>query len=203
MRAVAAVMDAVAAEDRVVRDVDINRIPHEADAVADDARPIRVVELDAVAARGRPVIALAGNEVVFDAYVVRLLDPQAEQVVGQVAVAHDCTVRTRMDVDAGVLVDQAVTRIPHDQPIDDDILCGDTDRIAFEAAAQCGSIDSLQGHRLVDHQPLPIEASFHPYHVTRLGTRDGSGDGLPLSYGDLASKRAAGGQKAKQRADPT
>src|SRR5512139_3016394 len=108
MRAVAAVMDAVAAEDRVVRDVDINRIPHEADAVADDARAVRVVKLDTVAARGRTVIALAGNQVVLDAYVVRLLDPQAQQVVAQAAVADDCAIRARLDVDAGVLLDEAV-----------------------------------------------------------------------------------------------
>ncbi len=83
--------------------------------------PVRVVELDAVAALGRAVVALAGDEVVFDAHVVGLLDPQAEQVVGQVAVAHHRAVRTRLDVDAGVLVEQAVARVAHDQAFDGDV----------------------------------------------------------------------------------
>ena len=52
MGAVAAVMQAVVPEFGVVRHIDIDRIAHEADVIADDARALRIVELDAVATLG-------------------------------------------------------------------------------------------------------------------------------------------------------
>ena len=93
VRAVAAVMQPVAAEQRRVGDIDVERVAHEADVVAGDPRAMSVVELDAVAALRRLVFALAGDQVVLDADIVSLFDPQPEEVVGEIAVPHHGTMR--------------------------------------------------------------------------------------------------------------
>ena len=83
VRAVAAVVQPVAAEFGMVRDIDVERVANETDVVADDACTGGVVELHAVAALRRAVFALADDQVVLDAYIVGLLDPQSEQVVDE------------------------------------------------------------------------------------------------------------------------
>ena len=118
MRAIAAVVQPVATKDRVVRHVDIQGVAHKTDVVVEDARALGVVELDAIAALRRPVLALAGDGVVLDEDIVRLLDPQPEQVVSEIAAAHDGTVGPGVEVDPGVLVLEAVARIAHDQALD-------------------------------------------------------------------------------------
>jgi hypothetical protein len=52
MRAVAAVVQLVALEQRVVRDIDIQRVAHEADVVVQDLGALGVVQLHAVATLG-------------------------------------------------------------------------------------------------------------------------------------------------------
>ena len=195
MRAVAAVVQAVATEDRMVRNIDVDRIPHEADVVADNARAGRVVELDAVAALGGSVFALAGDGVVFDAHVVGLLDPQAEQVVADGAVAHHGAVRARPDVDARILIEQAVSGIAHVDAVNHHILGGDAQGVALVTATDRGPINAFEGQRLVDEQSLPVEPALHPHHIARLGLRDGGGDGFALAHCQLGGKPGADSQQ--------
>ena len=144
MRAVAAVVQLVAPEHRVVRHVHIHRVAHEADVVFNDLRALRVVELDAVAAPRRVKVALAGNGVALDAHVVRFFDPQPEQVVGEVAVLHHGTVCARIEVDAGVLILQAAARVAHDQALNRDIGRGDANGVALVAATERWAVDAAQ-----------------------------------------------------------
>ena len=109
MRTVAAVMQLIALEQRMVRDVHVERVAHEADVVVQDLCAFGVVQLHAVATLRGGVFTLAGDDVVLDEHVIGLLDPQAEQVVGEVAAAYDGTVGARVEVDAGVLILEVVT----------------------------------------------------------------------------------------------
>ena len=124
-------------------------------------------------------------------YVVRLFDPQAEKIVGQVAVAYRHTIGTRPDVDAGILLDQAAAGIAYDQTIDGDIPGGDVEGVALEAAAQGGAVDSLQRQGFVDLQVFPVQAALHTYFVARAGLGDGRADGLAwLHRQDVGAARA-------------
>ncbi|MNS89794.1 hypothetical protein D3C72_1238190 [compost metagenome] len=172
VRAVAAVVQPVAAKDGMVRDIDVERVAHEADVVVEDACAARVVELHAIAALRRVVVALAGDGVAFDADVIGLLDPQPEQVVGQVAMAHHRAVRTGADIDAGVLVLQAVAGVAHDQAFDRHVRRRDAQRIATQRAAERGPRDAAQHQRLVDGEVAGIVAARDLDGVPRGGGID-------------------------------
>jgi hypothetical protein len=112
---------------------------------------------------------------VLDQHVVGLLYPQAEQVVGQVAAAHDGAVRARVEVDAGVLVFQAVARVAHDQALDEHVRRRHAYGVALVAAADGGAIEAAQRERLVDQQVGAVLAARHLDHIASLGLGDGLG----------------------------
>ena len=199
VRAVAAVVQPVALEDGVVRHVDVEGVTHEADLVADDASTLGVVELDAIAALGAVVVALAGDVVVQHLHVVGLLDPEPEQVVAEEAVAHDGTVRAGLDVDAGVLLQQAVARIRHDQPLDDDIGGDDADGVSLVAAADGGAVDAAQRQCPVNPKVFHVAAALDVDLVTGRGPVDGGLDLLARVDGDHGSLRHRAAQQAGQQ----
>ena len=207
MRAVAAVVQLVAAKERVVRDVHVDRVAHEADVVADDARALRVVELDAVATPGRVEVALAGDQVVLDQHVVGLLDPQPEQRVREVAVAHHRLVRAGVDVDAGVLVQGVAARVGDDQALDGDVLGLHADGVFLQLAVDRRALDAAQGQRLVDHQVAEIARALDFDHVARRCAVDDGLDGFAGLHTprrracrrrQSRSQRECGGQSAER-----
>ena len=184
MRAVAAVVQTVALEHRVVRHIHVQRVADEADVVVQDLRALGVVELHAVAALRRGVLALAGDDVVLDAHVVGFLDPQAEQVVRQIAVAHHGTVRAGVEVDAGVLRLQVVARVTHDQSFDHHVRRGHADGVTLVATAQGRAVQPAQRQRLVDQQVGAVLAALHLHRVAGLGRAHGGGQVITRAYGE-------------------
>ncbi len=67
--------------------------------------------------------------------------------------------RAGHQVDAGVLVLQAVAGIAHDQTIDRDVGRGDRDRIAAQFTGDGGAADAAQGQRFADSQ-IPFVAAL-------------------------------------------
>ncbi len=172
MGAVAAMVQLVALEDGVVRHVHVERVAHKADVIADDARTRGVVEFHAVATLGGVVIALAGDQVALDHHIVGLFNPQPEQVVGQVAVPHHSTVRAGVDVDAGVLVLEAVARVAHDQAFDGHIGRRHPQRVALQRPVQRGTADAAQCQWLVDEEVAAVQPALDFQYVARLGRHD-------------------------------
>ena len=199
MRAVPAVVQAVLLEDGVVRYVDVEGIAHEADFVVDDAGALGVVEFHTVAALGAVVIALAGDVVAEHLHVVGLFDPEAEQVVAEVAVAYDGTVRTGLDVDAGVLVQQAVAGVDDLEPLDDHILGGDADGVALVAAVDGGQVDALQGDGTVHLQVFHIAAALDADLVAVAGAVDGVLRLLARMHGDDGCASSTAHQQGGQQ----
>jgi hypothetical protein len=157
---------------------------------------LRVIELDAVAASGRLIIALAGDDVVADLDVLDCLDIDAKQVIGQVAVAYHGTIRARPDVDAGILVHQAVARIAHDHALNHHILGGDADGVAFLVGAYRGPVYASQRQGFVDQQVLVVGAAFHPHHVAGFGLRNRRRNGLARVHRKHVGRHAGGSQQA-------
>jgi hypothetical protein len=195
------VVQPVAAKQGIVRDIDVERVAHEADVVADDLRAPRVVELDAVAALRGGIVALAGDQVALDAHIVGLFDPQPEEVVGEVAVLHHGAVRTGKDVDAGVLVAQAVAGVADDQPVDGDVGGRDADGVAPEPARQGRPLPPAQGQRFGDQEVLEVAGALDFDRVPRRRAVDRRLDrfaGLHAPGGGGDRCRAAeGGQRGE------
>jgi hypothetical protein len=192
------VVQPVAAEDGVVRDVDVQRVAHEADVVALDARAGRVVQLHAVAPLRGAVVALADDDVVLHPHVVGFLDPQAEQVVDQVVAADHGAVRAGFDVDAGVLRQQAVARVAHDQALDRHVGRLDADGVALHAAAEGGLADAAQGQRFGDHQVALVPSRLHFDHVAGGGPVQRGLDGLAGAHRPRRRLRGAGQGQEQQ-----
>ena len=173
----------------MVRYVHIQRIAHKADVVAFDAGASGVVQLHAVAALRRVHIAQAGDGVVLHPHIVGLFNPQAEQVVGEVVLAHHGAVRAGVDVDARVLILEAGARVAHDQAFQHHIGGSDADGVAHLPAAERGAVDAAQRQRLVDAQVHAVKTPFHLHCVARGGSLHG---GLQILTGLHAHGGGAG-----------
>ena len=187
VRAVTAVVQLVAPKGGVVRHVHIQRIAHEADVVVQDLRTLGVVQLDTVAALGGVEIALARDEVALNAHVVDLLDPQAKQVVGQIAVLHHGAVCAREEVDTGVLVFQAAARIAHDQAFDNHVRGRDANGVASQPAIERGAVQAAQREGFVDQQVDAVVAALHLDDVARRCSGHGGLQVLPWLDSDRGS----------------
>ena len=105
----------------------------------------------------------------------------------------------RLDVDARVLLQQAVARIRHDQPLDDDIGGDDADGVSPVAAADGGAVDAAQRQRPVDPKVFHVAAALDADLVTGRGLVDGSLDLLARVDGDDRSLRHRAAQQAGQQ----
>ncbi len=90
--------------------------------------------------------------------------------------------RTRLDVDAGVLLTQAAAGIGHDQAVDHHIGRDHADRVALVAATDGGAIQAAQRQRLLDAQVFYIEPALYLDRVTRRGLLDGGLDAVSGLY---------------------
>ena len=99
----------------------------------------------------------------------RPFDPQAKQVVGQVAVAHHGAVRAGVDVDAGVLVDGLSPESRTIRPSMHTLGRGDADGVAAVAAADGGAVPC---RRSVSGLSMPAgwsrSAALDLDHIARL-----------------------------------
>ena len=92
--------------------------------------------------------------------------------------------RTGLDVDAGVLVQQAVAGVDDLEPLDDHILGGDADGVALVAAVDGGQVDALQGDGTVHLQVFHIAAALDADLVAVAGAVDGVLHLLARMHGD-------------------
>jgi hypothetical protein len=183
----------------MVRNIDIQGIAREADPIAENPRPARVVELDAITTLGRLQIALAGNQVIAHLDIADLLDPQAKQAVGNGAADHLGPMRTGLDINTRMLPFKAAARIRDDQALQHDIAGPHPDDIALQPPADRRPLHAPERQRLVDQQVFFIAPALDQNDIARSRSLDGCHNRLPRRDPPLGRSNRPGSDPCQQQ----
>ena len=109
----------------------------------------------------------------------------------QFAAPHREAMRAGLDIDAGVLVLQAVAGVQHEQVLDQHVRRSHAYRVSREAAAQLRAAGAAQRQRLLDTQVFAVMPGGEDHHITGRGAINRRLDGLARRHAPLGSARGA------------